>query len=58
MREERDCADDEASLGSLVVGSLNLAQKSTLNSAHTRAFRARFLSGSFHLCTKPLMYFL
>ena len=59
LRGKRESmADDEASWRSLVVGGSNFEQKSTLNSARTRAFRARFLSGSFHLCTKPLMHFL
>ena len=33
-------------------------QKSTENSARSRAFRVHFLSDLFHLCTKSLMWFL
>ena len=57
-RERERNLVNEASLGSLVVLWPKFVQKSTKNGAHARAFRVRFLSGSFHLYTKPLMHFL
>ena len=54
-RRERVWLMNEASFGSLRVLWLQFVQKSTMNSVRARAFRIRFLSGLFHLCTKPPM---